>query len=110
VIDHRTTPCYANLLFTCLWLLDKYKLCDNSTQISTRAAKSAWECNELIGRAGFRLRFQFRKGALFVNRIRGSENALDQGLKRECFQCVLGAGGWGEGGFGATLGCTKCSV
>jgi hypothetical protein len=25
----RTTSCYANLLFTCLWLLGKYKLCDN---------------------------------------------------------------------------------
>jgi hypothetical protein len=25
----RTTSCYANLLFTCLWLLGKYKLRDN---------------------------------------------------------------------------------
>ena len=26
----RTTSCYPNLLFTCLWLLGKYKLCDNN--------------------------------------------------------------------------------
>jgi hypothetical protein len=25
----RTTSCYANLPSTCLWILGKYKLCDN---------------------------------------------------------------------------------
>jgi hypothetical protein len=30
----RTTTCYAHLVFTCLWLLGKYKLCDNMIHIA----------------------------------------------------------------------------